>query len=346
MRRASMFPLALMLSVMTFWSCQALFIEADPENSPVENFEILWREFDRYYSYFTYKNVDWQAIYSQYRPQVSELTSDEELFAIFSSMLDHLRDGHVNLYTPLGIYAYSAWWSDYPANYYPDIVRGNYLGPSARTAGNGVFTYGRLADEVGYIHISGFGAVDESYPALAGILEEFRDLGALVVDVRHNGGGSSSNSNLAASHFADQKRLYGYIRWKNGPGHDDFSEPQGLYVEPSATGTFVKPVAVLTNRRVFSAAEDFVLAMRALHHVTVIGDFTGGGAGNPIFRELPNGWAYRLSRWQELTSEMTQYEGIGLMPDILIGITEEDRAAGRDTILDTAISFVMPSARK
>jgi len=35
---------------------------------------------------------------------------------------------------------------------------------------------------------------------------------------------------------------------------------------------------------------------------------------------------------------MEMYEGIGLMPDVLVGIPEEDLAAGRDTILETAIT--------
>lgn len=341
MRKPFLFLLSLV--AMTSWSCQALFIEADPKNSPVENFEILWREFDRYYSYFEHKNVDWQAIHSQYRPQVSEQTSDQELFAVLSSMLDHLKDGHVDLYTPLGTYSYSAWWSDYPINYCPDIVRQNYL-TAVHSAGGGIFTYGRLTDEIGYVHISRFWGPQDLFQAISIVLEDFRDMAALVVDVRNNPGGSDKNAASVAGRFADQRRLFGYIKWRNGPRHNDFTEPIALHVEPSAEGSFLRPVALLTNRRAFSAAEDFILAMRTLPHVTVIGDFTGGGAGNPLLRELPNGWVYRLSRWQQLTSDMAQYEGIGLMPGILVGISEEDLAAGKDTILETAMSIFGYSA--
>jgi len=330
---------------MIFFSCRGLFVEPDPENTPEKNFEILWQEFDRYYSYFIYKNIDWNEIYNQYRPQVSAQTSDKELFAILSSMLDHLKDGHVNLYTPYGIWTYEAWWRDYPANFDPDLIKRNYLTSGYSTAGGRIFTYGKLTDEIGYIHISSFGGSKDAFREIYGILEEFRDLKGLVVDIRDNGGGSTGNSDLIASRFADQRRLYGYAKWRNGPEHDDFTEPQELTVEPSEEWRFLKPVALLTNRRVFSAAEDFVLAMRVFPHVTVIGDFTGGGAGNPIFRELPNGWVYRLSRWQELTPEMENYEGIGLMPDIFVGILDEDLAAGKDTILETAITTLELSFR-
>ena len=330
--------ISLFLVLMIFCSCQGLFIEPDSDNTPEKNFEILWQEFDRYYSYFVYKDIDWYSLYNQYRPQVSAQTSDQELFTILSSMLDILKDGHVNLYTPHGIYSYDAWWSDYPANFDLDIIRRNYLTSGYTTAGRGTFTYGKLTDEIGYIHISSFVGSEETFLEISGILEKFRDLKGLVVDIRHNGGGSTNNSDLIAARFADQKRLYAYVKWRNGPEHDDFTEPQELIIEPSEEWRFSKPVALLTNRSVFSSAEDFVLAMRVFPHVTVIGDITGGGAGNPILRELPNGWVYRLSRWQELTPEMEMYEGIGLMPDVLVGILEEDLAAGRDTILETAIT--------
>lgn len=271
-------------------------------------------------------------------PQVSAQTSDEKLFTILSSMLDNLQDGHVNLFTPYGIYAYEAWWRDYPAKFDPDIISGNYLTSGYTIAGGGIFTYGKLTDEIGYIHTSSFGGSEEKFLEISGILEEFRDLRGLIVDIRNNGGGSTNNSDLIASRFADQKRLYAYVKWRNGPEHDDFTEPHERTIEPSEEWRFLKPVALLTNRRVFSAAEAFVLVIRILPHVTVIRDITGGGIGNPIWRELPNGWIYRLSRWQELTPDMEMFEGIGLMPDILVGILDEDLAAGKDTILETAIT--------
>ena len=161
MRKVRVISLSLVL--MIFCSCQDLFIEPDPDNTPEKNFEILWQEFDRYYSYFVYKDIDWYEIYNQYRPQVSAQTSDEELFMILSSMLDILQDSHVNLYTPHGIYAYEDWWRDYPANFDPDIIKMNYLISGYTTAGGGIFTYGMLTDEIGYMHISRFWGSEEKF---------------------------------------------------------------------------------------------------------------------------------------------------------------------------------------
>jgi len=329
----------LFLVLMTAGSCTDFFMPSSPDDTPGNNFETLWLGFDKYYSFFTHKNIDWDQIYRQYRPRVTDQTSDEELFAIFSSMLSIFKDGHVTLHSSLGTYSYDGWWKNYPLNFDRDIILTCYLKGLYQNAG-GVFTYGRLTGEIGYIHISSFASRERCYLEIDRILEELQTMKGLVVDVRGNGGGSTVNSDRIASRFADQKRLYQYIRWRNGPGHDDFTEMEEVYIEPEGQQRFTRPVALLTNRGVFSTAEAFVLAMRVFPRVTVIGDYTGGGSGNPIYRELPNGWVYRLSRWQSFTPSREIYEEIGLRPDIRLDISGEDQAAGRDTILDRAIAIL------
>jgi C-terminal processing protease CtpA/Prc len=93
---------------------------------------------------------------------------------------------------------------------------------------------------------------------------------------------------------------------------------------------------VLTNRGVYSASEDFVLAMRATK-ATIVGDTTGGGSGNPLIKALPNGWIYRIPRWQQVTPEMKSYEGTGITPDIAVWISKPDSLAKKDTILERAM---------
>lgn len=94
---------------------------------------------------------------------------------------------------------------------------------------------------------------------------------------------------------------------------------------------------MLIGSRTYSSAEAFVAAMRTLPHVVTVGDNTGGGAGNPIHRELPNGWTYRVPRWVAWTHDWIQYEGTGIPPDILIGDIEPDLDAGRDPVLERAV---------
>ena len=85
----------------------------------------------------------------------------------------------------------------------------------------------------------------------------------------------------------------GYIQHKTGTGHSDFSGMEPRYLEPAANLRWQKPVCVLTNRHVFSAANEFTLYMKGLPNVKIVGDQTGGGAGLPFSSSLPNGWMVR-----------------------------------------------------
>src|SRR5438045_9498089 len=67
-------------------------------------------------------------------------------------------------------------------------------------------------------------------------------------------------------------------------------------ISPAVSKQFKEKVTVLTNRYSFSATEDFIFMMTSFPNVTLIGDNTGGGSGSrPILKEMPNGWAYRVS---------------------------------------------------
>ena len=98
----------------------------------------------------------------------------------------------------------------------------------------------------------------------------------MIFDIRNNGGGLLSNSERIASRFADQKTLTGYIQHKTGTGHDDFSEPYPVYVEPSERVRWLRPVVVLTNRQCYSAANDFVQRMREMPYAVIMGAFQLG----------------------------------------------------------------------
>ena len=96
-----------------------------------------------------------------------------------------------------------------------------------------------------------------------------------------------------------------------------------------------KPVVVLTNRSVFSAANEFVKYMRCCPHVTVVGDHTGGGAGMPFSSELPCGWSVRFSACPTFDIDHQSTED-GIAPDHQVSITDADMARGLDTIIENA----------
>ncbi|RKY84716.1 peptidase S41 [candidate division KSB1 bacterium] len=324
------------LLFVIFFSCGKLLVTPESNNKPENNFEIFWREFDKYYSFFEYKGVNWDSLYNVYRPIVDNRISEKELFHILAAMLSVLKDGHILLLTPYGEYNYEGWWKDYPANYYYIIVEQYYLKNVVRLS-NGKIISGDLNEELGYIHISNFKGDNDWNNSIDKVLDRLKNKKGLIIDIRNNGGGNTGKSEYLASRFADKKRLYSYIQWRNGPNHNDFTEPIPLYIEPSEKWRFIKPVAVLTNRQSFSAAESFVLAMRVFPNVTIIGSTTGGGSGSPILRELPNGWVYQIPVSVQLTPEKKFYEEKGLEPDIYVNTTYRDYIMRRDRIIDRAI---------
>jgi C-terminal processing protease CtpA/Prc len=95
---------------------------------------------------------------------------------------------------------------------------------------------------------------------------------------------------------------------------------------------------VLANRHSFSSAEDFVLAMRSIPGVVIVGDTTAGATGGPIVRELANGWTYQLSEWIEYTPDRVPFESIGLAPTIVARTTADDASRGVDAVVERAMA--------
>lgn len=314
-----------------------LLVPAGPANDPPANFDQLWKEVDRHYSFFEEKGIDWDALYQEYRPRVTENATDRELFSVMSELLEHLHDGHANLWTPVGTYSYTGWYDRYPDNFDWTLAKAQIV-PPIRVSKSGQIVYGHLTEDIGYLYLPAF------EPHWAGdmdaVLDDLSDVHALVVDVRNNGGGSTDALPSVIGRFVDEPRIYERYQYRDGPAHDDFSRMFDAVAEPRGT-RFQGPVAVLTNRRCFSTTEDFLLAARMLPNLFTVGDTTGGGQGNPLYRELPNGWVFRISRWRVFLPDGTPLrDGQGLAPDYPVQMTQADRDGGVDTIIARAVELL------
>lgn len=300
-------------------------------DDPVGNFEALWTIMDEHYCFFDYKQIDWDAVYAKYRQQVSDDMDNEALFEVLGNMLGELKDGHVNLYASHDQARYWSWYEDYPRNYNEELIE-KYLGTDYRIAGG--IKYTTFQDNIGYISYTSFSnGMSESN--LDEVLNHLNVCSGLIIDVRQNGGGTLTYATRLAQRFTNDKVLTGYILYKKGAGHSDFSDPEAVYLEPSERIRWQKPVVVLTNRRSFSATNSFVNQMRYLPHVTIMGDQTGGGSGLPFNSELPNGWLIRFSASPMLDANM-QHTEFGIAPDVYVSLSDADVADGKDTIIEAA----------
>jgi tricorn protease len=181
---------------------------------------------------------------------------------------------------------------------------------------------------LGYLHIRGMNFAsfyrfeEELYSAAAG-----KD--GLIIDVRENGGGSTTDHLLTAltqpSHAITVPR-------GGGPGY-----PQDRRVY----ATWQKPIVVLCNQNSFSNAEIFSHAIKTLKRGKLVGTPTAGGVISTGGRDIMNLGTLRLpGRGWFLIDTGEDMELNGAVPDHVVWPDPSDFARGVDAQLDKAVEVL------
>ena len=331
------------LSVLLMSSCQKALLPDVAGNTPVNNFDEMWRGYKDYYGLFKVKNVNWDSLYAVHRLNVNNQLSEKELYTVLCELIKPLNDPHVFLQpTSQGLPRYESnvffRENKVQKDFSIDVVRLNYL-PDMKTI-DAHFHYGILPGNIGYIHFNEFGMPLSFYKMqLDKIIDALKDTKALVMDIRDHAGGDDVVSRYVAGRFASSRQLYMTVRKRNGPHMDDFSSPASWYVQPEGN-TYTKPMALLTTRWTASAAETFTWAMNTQSHVIQMGDRTAGGFSDVTARELLNGWLYFISVGDYRDAHNRSCEGSGITPQKYIVNTAQDIADGKDNVLENAIQLL------
>lgn len=306
------------------------------QDTPLENFEALWKIIDEKYCLFDDKQLDWDSVYDAYyhrfdTMQMKTVEDGYRMFDAMEEMLNSLEDGHVNLYTPFDVSVCKKWYEGYPKNFNDTLINKKYLAGARQASG---LVYNRIdGDSIGYIYYGSFSDAFSLTNAIW-VFNHFKDCRGIVLDVRNNGGGSMENAYKLASLFYSKDTLVGYWQHKTGPGHDELSEVEGMYLDESK-GYWKRPVVVLCNRRSYSAANFFVSIMRYADNCLVLGGKSGGGGGMPLSYELPNGWIVRLSSIKMYDREMQSIEA-GIRPHLLVNQVSRDK----DDLIEEAVKLI------
>jgi len=325
----------LLLMAVIFLPVVSCVDEEEYDDSPDGNFEALWKIMDEHYCFFDYKNeqygLDWDAVYDKYKVRIDKGMTNSQLFEVLGDMVSELRDGHVNISSAFDLSRNWSWQEDYPSNV-SDTLISKYLGTDYLISCG--IRYRILDDNIGYVYIPSFqtsigsGNVDN-------ILRHLLLCRGLIIDIRGNSGGQLDNAEIVASHFVNEETLVGYLQHKTGPGHSEFSEMQEQILKPSKGMRWQKKVALITNREVYSAANEFTKYLKCCDNVIQVGDQTGGGAGMPFSSELPNGWTVRFSACPMYDRDRQSTE-FGIAPDYDVSLDYFDFLSGRDTLIEFA----------
>jgi C-terminal processing protease CtpA/Prc len=327
------FILVLFVVALNAVSCEKVFFEENLATTDAQkNFDYLWNEVDQKYSYFELKGIDWDAVKTEYSTQLYADMPQDSLFNVLGDMLTELEDDHVNLISNFNISFFGTEFLGQD-NFYGRLIQENYLERDYYVSGP--FAHDFLDNgEIGYVYFPSFqGTINSTN--IDFIIERYKDTKGLILDLRENGGGAVTDIFSLLSRFVEERTLTHYSRIKNGPGRNDFSEAEPVFVTPYSGIRYTKPVIMLIDRGTYSAGSFTALATKALPNITLIGDTTGGGLGLPNGGQLPNGWTYRFSITQALTlDQRPDYEN-GVPPDIQVLFDWNDLTT--DEVLERAI---------
>ncbi len=172
----------------------------------------------------------------------------------------------------------------------------------------------RLPGNVGYLRLDAFAPPEAAGRAAAAAMNFLADTDALLIDVRHNGGGEPHGVALVCSDLFDEKPVHlNSLYWRQGNRTDEFwtlkEVPGQRYVG--------KPVYVLASRRTFSGAEEFCYNLQTRHRAVIVGERTGGGAHPGGVVRVDDHFAVFVPTGRAINPvTKTNWEGKGVQPDV------------------------------
>jgi len=324
------------LFISFIFSCKDLVVTEPNSNFNVEDFEAAWNRINNVYPYLEFKNINWDSIYTVYRP-LAENVKGDDFYLVLRDFLAELKDGHVYYRTKGGgeVYPY------YPQRHFKDrhayspfVVR-KYFNKELRLTESSSVEYEILSGNIGYAFLSDFHE-DYLLNEFPGVINFLINTQGLIIDIRQKRGGSYANVEAVVSHFIGAPMEKPPFYW-----YGQLADL--LPFEPSGTLTYTNPVVVLINGSTFSAGELCTEVLKQLPNVTAIGDTTGGGSvgsGDEGLYFLPSGKSMEIGFIDLRRYDNLPWEWIGVPPDIRVVQTEADILAGRDKQLEYAIEML------
>lgn len=182
-----------------------------------------------------------------------------------------------------------------------------------------------LEDDIGLVTIENFNTncYKETMAAVNALVEQGAK--ALIFDVRFNGGGYKSELVKILDELLPAGDLF-HSEYYDGTVSVDKSDKKCLEM----------PMAVLINSESYSAAEFFAAALREYDWAILVGQQTQGKGHFQESFTLSDGSAVGVSTGRYTTPKGVDLEGVGLTPDVVVEVTDEQYAQIYAGTLDPA----------
>lgn len=195
---------------------------------------------------------------------------------------------------------------------------------------------------IAYIRIPSF--MSSGFEATAvQLLSHYFRANTLILDLRGNPGGLVKAQELQRAFFADP-----YPTWmERSPlrlgvmadyeGYRTATTESGPRMCPGNPDAYRGKVIILTDRRCGSYCEDFILPFKLTKRARLIGTVTSGTYASTYEESLGNGMHFLVATTAELFPDGSQFEGVGLEPDV--NVTDDINAVrnGQDVVLMRAL---------
>jgi len=204
---------------------------------------------------------------------------------------------------------------------------------------------------LGYLKVNTF---DDDYHLMAQLWERNiqdlidNEIEGLIIDLRTNSGGSSGLAYSFAGYFIDEEKLLYTGSYYNDKTGQFELEDYPARLEPAPL-LYEGPIAVLVGPDCVSACEGFAYALTMDDRAIVIGHYPTAGAFGEVGRgqyEMPDDLSMQFPTGRPIGPDgEIIIEGTGIVPDILVPITEESALGLEDPVLLAAIEALLDIIR-
>jgi C-terminal processing protease CtpA/Prc len=202
------------------------------------------------------------------------------------------------------------------------------------------------------------------------ILPELYKAKRIILDLRYNGGGSTSVGRAILEYFTNDTLLYGsksksrmhipshkawgtfmqakdtvdnpfnkksYLMFRDKYYYDFDYAPDTVRLHAKR---IIVPTVVLLGHNSASAAEDFLIYADNQKHFTKIGSNSFGSTGQPYTFGIPGGGSARVCTKQDVYPNGKIFIGVGIKPDIEIAPSLDDYLQKKDVVLEKAVEYL------